>query len=102
MQSAYLVVDVLKDTDQTAGESNSLVGIGGLPFGHIVVFLRHDLLDDISSLLEKDTDQLVILLSACDPRVLRHRDEVLGIVESGGDKGKVDTDLLIRCVRNLE
>jgi hypothetical protein len=102
VQSAYLVVDVLKDTNQASWQSNSVVRVGGFPLGHVVVLFSHDLLNNISTVLEQDTDQLVVLLSACDPRVLRHGDEILRVIETSGNEGEVNTDLLVRCAGNLE
>ena len=101
---AYLIVNVLEDTNQASLQSDSVVGVGRFPLSHVVVVVicRHDLLNDISTVLEQDTDQFVVLLSARDPRVLRHADKILGVIETSGNEGEVNTDFLVRRAGNLE
>jgi hypothetical protein len=97
-----LVVDVLEDTNQASGKSNSVTSVLGFSLVQVIVLLGHDLLNCVASVLEQDADELVVFLSARDPRILRHGNEVLRVVETRGNEGEVYSDLLVCRRRDLE
>lgn len=96
-RQAYLVVQVLDQSNDTSGNLDllrlSILDLW-LSLGHVVVLLN-EVGDDVIRLGQKERDELVQFLSTRHPRVLRHRRQVLRVVQSSRDKREVDTDLLV-------